>query len=285
MSRLFSSAVFREMAKRGRSATFARLFSMTGVTSACTAKSTVGDCFDLAFAVLKKAAKRDEYVYRAAVTQKILIGRHSLSTACMLTEFRAGSCRADLVILNGTATVFEIKSERDSLARLANQLTNYRRVFAAVNVIASEAHAQTVLKTVPDDVGVLCLSRRHQIQLLREAKNQPGATCPIAVFESLRSIEAQMVLRKLRVRVPSVPNTQMHAAMRTIFAELEPVAVQMAMVSVLKQTRALSPLSKLIDQLPESLHTAALSVQVRRSEHDCLVRAVSTPLTEAFAWT
>ncbi|MEI9986083.1 MAG: sce7726 family protein [Aliidongia sp.] len=55
-----------------------------------------------------------------SVTQKILMGKHSLRTASMLNEFRAGSCKADLVILNGTATVYEIKSERDSLTRLAN---------------------------------------------------------------------------------------------------------------------------------------------------------------------
>lgn len=115
LTRLFSSAVFQEMAKKGRSALFKRLLDQTDVVERCHSDATVGDAFNSAFKVLQTAGLRDEYIYRAAVTKKILMGKHSLRTASMLNEFRAGSCKADLVILNGTATVYEIKSERDSL--------------------------------------------------------------------------------------------------------------------------------------------------------------------------
>ena len=284
MSRLFSSAVFREMATRGRSAIFGRLFGLTGVQDACPADATVGNGFDAVFSVLKRVGLRDEYVYRAAVTHKVLMGKHSLRTAAMLTEFRAGACKADLVILNGTATVFEIKSERDSLARLANQVANYKKVFASVNVIASEAHVAGVLETVPEDVGVICLSRRYQIQTVRDAEDRPDRVCPATVFESLRSAEARAVLTMLGAAIPEVPNTQAYAAMRAIFAELDPTKVHLAMVTTLKRTRNLAPLSDLVDRLPPSLHAAALSIQVCRREHDRLVKAVSTPLACAMAW-
>ena len=284
ISRLFSSGVFREMAKKGRSGMFARLFDLTGVGGACDARATVADGFDTAFAVLKQAGLRDEYVYRAAVTHKVLMGRHSLNTACMLTEFRAAACKADLVILNGTATVYEIKSERDSLARLANQVVNYKKVFAAVNVIASEAHVNAVLATVPQDVGIMSLSSRFRIRMVRDAIDQPERVCPVAVFESLRASEARAVLKNLGAPVPEVPNTQLHAAMRAVFAHQEPVAVHQAMVATLKRTRNLAPLSELVERLPTSLHAAALSVQVRRNEHERLIGAVSTPLVDAMGW-
>jgi hypothetical protein len=285
ISRLFSSAVFREMAKKGRSATFARLFSMTGIQGDCSPNLTVGGAFDTAFAVLKRGGLRDEYIYRAAVTHKVLIGKHSLNTACMLTEFRAGACKADLVILNGTATVFEIKSERDSLARLCNQVANYKKVFACVNVIASEAHVRGVLEAVPEDVGVMCLSRRYQISTVRDAEDRPDRVCPVTVFKSLRASEAREILKSLGHRVPEVPNTMLHHAMGALFANLRSTDVHLAMVSTLKRTRNLSPLSELVGKLPASLHAAALSIQVRKSEHDRLVEAVLTPLIDAMAWT
>jgi hypothetical protein len=87
--------------------------------------------FDAAFQLLKRQGCRDEYVYKAALVQKILLGRHSLQTASMLNEFRVGGCKADLAILNGTATVYEVKSERDSLARLQRQIAAYTTVFPA----------------------------------------------------------------------------------------------------------------------------------------------------------
>jgi hypothetical protein len=63
--------------------------------------------------VLKRSGLRDKYVYKAALTQRVLMGKHSLRTACMLSEFRVGDRKADITILNGTTTVYEIKSDRD----------------------------------------------------------------------------------------------------------------------------------------------------------------------------
>ena len=284
ISRLFSSAVFHEMAKKGRSAMFARLFGQTGVEQHCEASATVGDGFDSAFAVLRRAGLRDEYIYRAAVTHKVLLGKHSLKTACMLTEFRAGACKADLVILNGTATVFEIKSERDSLARLANQVANYKKVFASVNVIASEGHVRSVMETVPEEVGIMCLSRRHHIRTVRNAVDQPDKICPVTVFESLRTAEARMILKTLGAPIPEAPNTLLHSALKEVFATLEPKDVHRTMVITLKRTRDLAPLGDLVERLPESLYAAALSIQVHRAAHDRLVEAVSTPLAAAMSW-
>lgn len=273
------------MAKNGRSSLFSRLISMSEIGALCPADATVGHAFDSAFAILKRNGCRDEYVYRAALIQRVLLGKHSLNTACMLTEFRAGTCKADLAILNGTATVYEIKSERDSLARLANQVENYKRVFAKVFVIASKDHVDSVFKTVPTDVGVLELSARHQISTIREAEDRPNRICPVTVFESLRTAEAETILAQLGVQFPDVPNTLRRGVMRERFEKLDPTAVHMAMVATLKRTRDLAPLREFVERLPQSLHAAALSINIRRSDHDRIVEAVSTPLTTAMAWS
>jgi hypothetical protein len=272
------------MAKKGRSSLMKRLLDHTDVVSRCGADATVGDALDCAFDILKVSGRRDEYIYRAALTEKILMGTHSLRTASMLNEFRAGPCKADLVILNGTATVYEIKSERDSLVRLANQVEHYKRVFAAVNVITSEDHVDGVLRTVPADVGIMCLSRRRTISTLREAIDQPDRVCPMTIFASLRSSEAAAILKSLGAAVPQVPNTQLHAAMRENFATFKPADLHREMVHTLKRTRNLASLSELVKQLPKSLHAAALSIRVRRSDHARLVDAAATPLRAAMLW-
>jgi hypothetical protein len=207
LSRLFSSAVFQEMAKKGHSPLFKRLLEQTRIAGHDSKNATVGTAFESAFSLLRISGQRDEYVYRAALIKKILMGKHTLRTASMLNEFRAGSCKADLVILNGTASVYEIKSERDSLSRLPNQIENYKRVFATVNVIVSENHVESVHQVVPEDVGIMCLSRRHHISIERDAVNCPERICPITVFESLRAAEAVMILEAFGITIPTVPNT------------------------------------------------------------------------------
>jgi hypothetical protein len=285
LSRLFSSSVFREMARKGRSALFAQLFAQSGLLERKAADvRTVSAAFDMAFSVLRRAGTRDEYVYRAALTHNILLGTHSLNTASMLTEFRAGSCKADLAILNGTGTVYEIKSDRDSLSRLANQVENYRRVFAKVYVIAGEAHVQGVLDSTPEEVGVLSLVRWDRISTVREAVARADLVCPVTVFESLRVAEARAILKNLQVPVPDVPNTLLWASMRELFATLAPADVHEQMVCTLKKTRNLASLGSLVEQLPMSLQPAALSIQVRRADHERLVDAVHTPLDEAMTW-
>jgi hypothetical protein len=52
----------------------------------------------------------------------------------------------------------------------------------------------------------------------------------------------------------------------------------------LKRTRDLAPLSGLVSRLPRSLHAAALSIKVRRTDHNRVVEAISTPLDAAKKW-
>lgn len=285
ISRLFSSSVIREMARKGKSPLFARLVTQSRLIDSISASQHVYSLFDTAFSRLEKQGCRDEYIYKAALTRTILLGTHSLRTASMLNEFRIGECKADLAILNGTATVYEVKSERDSLCRLERQVLTYAKVFARVYVIAGENHVDTVIGSVPKDVGVMRLNRHHGISILREAADRPERTSPATIFDSIRTLEARMILQARGVLIPAVPNTELRAVLRELFVKLSPRTAHEGMVQVLKQTRNLLPLSDLVDKLPLSLQAAALSVPLRKLDHARFITAVNTRLKEAMAWT
>jgi hypothetical protein len=248
------------------------------------ARAKVHELFDAAFSLLKQEGFRHEYIYKAALTQNILLGKHSLRTASLLNEFRVGECKADLAILNGTATVYEIKSERDSLTRLQRQIAAYTTVFATVYVIAAEQHVEAVLKSVSDDVGLMLLNRRGHISKRREAQERPERTSPAAIFDSIRAEEAMKILISRGIAIPKVPNTARNAVLREFFIKLDPRDAHAGMVETLKKTRNLLPLSELVKQLPNSLQTAALSVPLRKVDHSRLVSAVNTHLKEAVSW-
>ena len=285
LSRLFSSGVIRDMAVKGRSALFARLLrELDGVVQTLS-YAPVRDVFESAFDLLRQGGLRDEYVYKAALTHRVLMGRHSLRTACMLSEFRTGDCKADIVILNGTTTVYEIKSERDSLSRLKRQIASYREVFAKVFVIAGERHVDAVLRETASDVGVMALDSRYYISTRREALEAPERVSPLAIFDTLRTEEAKVVLRTLSIAVPDAPNTRMRQEMRRRFEGLSPKLVHNAMLLTMKQTRDMRPLASLVDRVPRSLQAAALSVPLRKSDHDRLVATLDVPLREARAWS
>ena len=284
LARFFSAGVLKEMATRGRSPMLARLIRESGLPVDASATRPVSEVFDAAFTLLKKRGNRHEYIYKAAITQKVLLGIHSLSTASMLTEFRVGPCKADVVILNGTGTVYEIKSERDSLSRLARQVEAYSSVFAKVNVIVGENHVRGVEESVPHHVGIQVLSNRYQITPLRGAEEDPGRTNPSAIFDSITLEEARRILLDSDVEVPDVPNTQRYRVWKDLFAKLEPEQAHRQMVDTLKSTRNLKPLQSLLQDVPESLHSASLTARLRQRDQRRLVEALRTPIQQALCW-
>ena len=62
--------------------------------------------------------------------------------------------RADLVLANGRLSAFEIKSERDSLTRLAGQMEVYCRNFESVTVVSSPKFTKKGREQVPTHVGL-----------------------------------------------------------------------------------------------------------------------------------
>lgn len=285
LSRLFSAQVFRDFGRHGKSPLFSRLVGQSGLEEQLLPGGTVADAFDAAFSLLRRAGWRDEYVYRSALTQKILLGRHSLNTATILNELRAGNSKADVVVLNGTASVYEIKSERDTLQRLTGQLNDYMRVFASVNVVVSPAHVGPVLALAPADVGVLVLTDRYTLRSERLAQERPERIDPMLVLDSLRVGEALQVLSQFGIEVLDVPNTRIRAALRSHFLDLDPAATHAAMVATLRRTRSKSGLADFVRSVPNSLTAAALSVKVSQADQGRIRSAIDTPLKAALTWS
>jgi len=283
-ARMFSPVVVQELARQGKSRTFARLLAESALTEGFGTSRPIRDLFESAFTLLTKQDLRYEYAYRAAVTHKVLLGTHSLNTASMLSEFRVGTSKADLVILNGTSTVYEIKSERDNLDRLTAQLASYFKVFARVNVITSDHHVETLLAKVPSYVGVLLLNNRLKISTVREAHDRLVDFCPLTLLDSLHRQEAFEIVRSFGYIVPDVPNTRLHAELGKIFAKLPAQELHECMIRVLKETRSLLPLSELAGALPKSLRPLAFSTSLRLKDHERLVASLGTPVSEALTW-
>ncbi|AFO87175.1 hypothetical protein D1821_06030 [Phaeobacter inhibens] len=284
VSRFFSSSLIRDLAKRGKSPLLARLVAESGLDSTLNPEDTIEMVFEHAFHYLKQKSFRHEYAYKAALTHKVLLGIHSLRTASMLTEFRVGDCKADVVILNGTGSVYEIKSERDTLSRLEKQISAYRTVFAKVNVIVGDNHVDEVLKRLPCDVGIMTLGKRYRISTLREAIDNPSRTNSSAIFSSITSKEAELIMKSLGIEIPSVPNTQRFSAYKEVFETIPPDVAHKEMVKTLKRTRKLTDLEPYIDNLPAALQAVALSSKLNIKQLTNLIETLKTPVETARKW-
>ena len=285
IAKLFSKTALQDLCHYGRSPCVAKTVENLSRVGAIAPTDRVSDLYEAAFTILKSKDNRHEYVYKSALTTNILLGTHSLSTASMLTEFRVRKTKADLIILNGTSTAYEIKSERDSLTKLERQISDYRSVFASVYAIVGENHIDAATDLVPKDVGILRLTDRHRISTIRKAINLPGRTDPEAIFDSIRLDEAKHILSVNKIRIPDVPNTEMYLALKGLFAKLSPSKAHSGMVDTLRLTRSQEPLREILFQLPRSLRSAALSSIGKWKDHEPLLNAMNASVKDAQLWT
>jgi len=78
---------------------------------------------------------RSEYVYKSTLLNEFILKNYSLDDTILLNEFRINDSIADIVLVNGTNKVFEIKTELDTLERFKSQVSDYYKSFSEVYLV------------------------------------------------------------------------------------------------------------------------------------------------------
>lgn len=228
------------------------------------------DIFNAVYKYLSKTY-RSEYIYKNAIANKILLGRHSLNTSFMLTEFRVGNCKADVAIFNGTSNVYEIKTELDSLERLENQIAEYQQFFDKVHIITAPSQTNKISKSVESSIGILELTPRNTIKTLQQAKSGKKRVSPETIFDSLRKSEYLSIIEKHYGSIPEMPNTQIYKECKTIFRKISPELAHDSMVPLLKQRGNSYGLKNFIESVPYSLKAIALNSCLKEKDANSFI--------------
>lgn len=214
--------------------------------------------FDSAYQWLSRHY-RSEYVYKNEIVSRIVFGRHSPRTTSFQTEFRVGKSIADALVFNGTSTVYEIKTELDGLTRLSTQLTDYLSAFDRVFVVTHDDGLQNTLAQVPDEVGVINLTRKGSLSEVKACRSNAQHVAPAAVFNTLRRAEYLAILKQLTGWNGDVPAGMLYAAARERFAELPPQVAHDAALDAWRSRTTTGSLPTFVGQLPLSLRTLGLA--------------------------
>lgn len=286
-ARFFSSGVLRELAHTGHSAIAARLARQYHLFDKFGPGMAVGKFYDAIFKRLIREY-RDEYIYKNAIAEKILLGKHNLNTAFMLTEFRVDDCKADAVVLNGTSHVYEIKSEMDSFERLDRQLAAYRKMFDFITVITTERLYNSVEERIPREVGIMVLADGgYQFRIKkcrREAISNKGNVEPVVIFNSLQRREYLKIIKEaFGVSLAHLPNTQIYSEAKIYFEKLTPEAAHDAMVEALKHRRDTRRVADFVLNVSNSLKAASLSIRLTKEDRTRFVNLLHKDIASAFA--
>ncbi|EGR0208220.1 sce7726 family protein [Vibrio vulnificus] len=256
-AKIFSSSYLKRLAE-GDFSLLSRVVSEFDLYD--SSSDTVRDIYERFYTELCKHY-RFEYFYKNSIINKQLLGRHSLNTATMLSEFRVGQNIADCVLLNGIATCYEIKTEYDSLERLEEQIDAYCSVFDSVYVVCDAKHIEKIVETIPSEVGIIQLTRRNTLSPKRQASDLRSRDINVEnVMGSLRADEYKHLAQMISGFVPNVSNIKMYSACYQIISEADPSEIRERYREVLKAHR--KPNVSFVSSLPKSLKNAGVSYKL-----------------------
>ncbi|MCM1181404.1 MAG: sce7726 family protein [Clostridium sp.] len=180
---------------------------------------------------------RNEYFYKNTLLNKLLLGVHSVNTTTALTEVAIAKSKADFVLINGKAVVYEIKTELDNLDRLGSQIDDYYKAFDHVAVVTYEKNLtqlQKVLAYSDKPVGIYILRRNGRLGTIREPEKYTNDLNKEIMFKLLRKCEFEEIIIQQYGCLPEVTQFAYYSVCKSLFLQ---IPIEDAYLLVLKQLK------------------------------------------------
>lgn len=139
---------------------------------------------------------------RNALHRKILKRYHNDPDVIVINELGLahGRHRIDIAVLNGFIHGYEIKSSKDTLARLPQQFAEYRRSLEKISIVSAPNHIDALMETAPNWCGLVLAEKGSKgaihFSTIRSPKLNPAVEFS-AMAHLLWRKEAIVLLNKL----------------------------------------------------------------------------------------
>jgi hypothetical protein len=267
ISRIFTNPLFKQIAQTGDNDYFFSKIKKYDFFLQNESGDKVKNIISHAYDYLSKNY-RNEYVYKNTIFNNILLGRHSLRTATMLNEFKIGNSIADIVIINGTSTVYEIKTELDSPEKLLKQIQDYKKVFAKVFLVVHHTLAHKYLPLIQNSTtGLLSLSERLNLTTVKEGIDDYSCLCNDTMMKSLRKQEYSCIVKKHTGAIPRVSNIRFFSECLALAREIDSKLLHDMMLVELRKRKPIASAFLESENLPKELKHICLCINPSKEEY------------------
>lgn len=162
---------------------FRSVLSDKNISLLTTYKSAITDFYQEL-----KLNHRNEYFYKNVLLNSLLIQNGKISSCSALTELPVADSKTDMIFIdeNDVGTVYEIKTELDTLNRLESQIQDYYKVFPYIYVVTSSSHLQQLEQVLEGtNVGIIELTNDNEFVHRKEAAYYVCILYHIYLFNTL----------------------------------------------------------------------------------------------------
>lgn len=223
---------------------------------------------------------RNEYLYKNTLLNKLLINAHRINTTIALTEVPIANSKADYIMINGKAVVYEIKTELDTFDRLESQIRDYYKAFDHVCVVTSEAQESELyelLKGTP--VGLYVLTKKNTIKRIKEPETYRNKLDLDVMFKLLNKCEYESLTNALCGSLPNVPPVKYYRECKRLVCENQVDIVYPLFLKELKRRSRIDIVD--FSMIPDALHFLVYFSRYNDKEYEKLVAFLNAPYREA----
>lgn len=267
LSRLFSSALFRELADARCNDRIGQIRHVYQKAFGVSEPILLRDFFKNTYLALRRRYP-SEYVYKNEIIRQVILQNHRLSETGVFTEFSCHGSKADLIAVNGTTTVYEIKTELDTLVRLRQQLEDYSKAFSQVNVVTCPNNARQVSDLLKNTSFGLLIYNYHDnsFDILKQPKENLEILDSARMFSLFRMGEYKKIIEIEFGFVPDVLNTKMYNECLMMFKKLTKEKQRDWVIKMLHCRQISRCQIAFSNRLPSSLRALAITRPMNRSQ-------------------
>lgn len=238
---------------------------------------TVRDFFTLTYNFLK-SEYRNEYVYKTAIINKIVFGRHSPRTSSTSIELPINNSIVDVAVFNGCSTAYEIKTEYDSPKRLVTQSIDYLDVFEKVYIVTHPKHIEKYISLNLPNIGVISLSKKDTLRVEKEAVSNLENIKLDKLFNVLRKDEYISIIEDYTSSKISMPNGLVYKFCKDIFVSMQHDTANKYFINALKKRTTDKEFIDYIYSLPACLRTLGYATPLSKKQKDYIVNIMDFKL-------
>lgn len=257
---------------------FQSVLSDKNISLPATYKSVISDLYQEL-----KLNHRNEYFYKNELLNSLLIQNGKISFCSALTELPVADSKTDMIFIdeNNVGTVYEIKTELDTLNRLESQIQDYYKAFPYVYIVTSSNHLHQLEQVLEGtNVGIIELTNDNEFVYRKEAAYNASSLSHDVLFRILRKKEFESIVIKYFGKLPDVSDFVYYGICLELLENLDIVLFQKEVMSCLKKRNLIRDVESFTDNVPYELSLYGYFSKKYRNKWDMLGDFLDTEITE-----
>lgn len=257
---------------------FQSVLSDKNISLPTTYKSVITDFYQEL-----QANHRNEYFYKNELLNSLLIQNGKISSCSALTELPVADSKTDMIFVdeNDVGTVYEIKTELDTLNRLESQIQDYYKAFPYIYVVTSSSHLHQLEQALEGtNVGIIELTSNNEFVHRKEVTCNTASLSHDVLFRILRKKEFESIVLKYFGKLPDVSDFVYYGTCLELLKNLDIVLFQKEVMSCLRKRNLVRDVESFTNNVPYELSFYGYFSKKYRNKWDMLGSFLDTEITK-----